>query len=129
MKIKKLHFLLNFTKAVGVIALTAFSLFFSNSSFAQNSSSNIETPLPKDPIVRGQVVNKSEGPVPGASILVKGTTTGTASDMNGFFELNLSIFTEKTITLVITYYDSTSIEVDVKIAKLPKDLGQIQFDK
>ncbi|MEB2784714.1 carboxypeptidase-like regulatory domain-containing protein [Algoriphagus persicinus] len=129
MKIKKLHFLLNFTKVVGVIALTAFSLFFSSSSFAQTTSSNVETPLSKDPIVRGQVVNKSEGPVPGAAILVKGTTTGTASDMNGFFELNLSIFTEKTITLVITYYDSTSIEVDVKIAKLPKDLGQIQFDK
>lgn len=129
MKIKKLNFLFHFTKAVGVIALTAFSLFLSSASSAQNSSSNVETPFPKDPIVRGQVVNKLENPVPGAAILVKGTTTGTAADMNGFFELDLSKFTDKTITLVITYYDSTSIEVEVKTAKLPKDLGQIQFDK
>lgn len=43
--------------------------------------------LPKPPtskLVRAQIVDKESIPVPGATVLVDGTTKGTVSDVNGF---------------------------------------------
>jgi len=40
--------------------------------------------------IRGQVFDENGEPLPGASIVVKGTTTGTVTDMDGSFSLNIS---------------------------------------
>lgn len=84
-------------------------------------------PPPHEPKVRGQIVNQDEKPVPGAAILVKGQTTGTASNVNGFFELNLSRFAGKDLTLTISFVNFTTKEVEIPWKKLPKDLGQIKL--
>ncbi len=39
--------------------------------------------------VKGQVTDDKGNPLPGASILVKGTGTGTNTDMNGNFTVNV----------------------------------------
>ena len=59
----------------GMVLLMLLSFLASGAMLAQNR-------------VTG-VVRDATGPLPGVNILVKGTTTGTASDENGAFELNL----------------------------------------
>lgn len=49
--------------------------------------------------VKGKVVDKSGEPVIGANVLIKGTTTGTVTDLDGNFSLNAA----PTASLVISY--------------------------
>lgn len=44
-------------------------------------------PMAKAVKVTGQVVDKSGEPLPGVSVILKGTTTGVATDVEGHFEL------------------------------------------
>ena len=81
---------------------------------------------PTKPIVKGQVIDEQEKAIPGATVIVKGTTVGTVSDINGFFSLDLSKFNEDQI-LVISYINRSQEEVKVELNKIPKDFGQIQL--
>lgn len=54
------------------------------SAFILNTGLNAQT---SEVVVRGVVVDNSGQPLPGASIVVEGTTTGTTSDMNGAFTI------------------------------------------
>ena len=61
--------------------------------------------------VRGKIIDNSTGePVPGVSILVKGTTTGTASDVDGNYQIDIS---EPNPTLIFSSIGFTSQEVIV----------------
>src|SRR5690606_30365541 len=42
-----------------------------------------------DRTIRGQVTDETATPLPGVSVLVKGTTTGTITDADGRFTLNV----------------------------------------
>lgn len=86
-------------------------------------------PPPTEPKVRGQVVDQNDKPIPGVAILVKNETTGTASDLNGFFELDLKKFVGKNVTLVFSYIDIPNKELVIEMEKLPKDYGQIKLAK
>ena len=86
-------------------SLLIIAFFFSGLMLAQNS-------------VSGIVVDGDTGTgLPGASIIVEGTTTGVSSDFNGRFTIN----TESGSTIVISYigYDSTEITVSESL-----DLGR-----
>lgn len=62
--------------------------------------------------VSGKVVSTEDGePLVGATIVVKGTTTGTISGTDGTFKLNLPAGSS---TLVVSYIGSPSIEVEAK---------------
>ncbi len=50
--------------------------------------------------IKGKVVDKTGESIIGANVVVKGTTTGVISDING----NFSIDAEKGSTLVISYH-------------------------
>lgn len=60
-------------------------------------------------IIKGQVVDVNGVPVIGASILVKGTTDGTITDIDGFFQLN-----NAKGTLVISYIGYKTQEIEIK---------------
>ncbi|NDE62675.1 MAG: SusC/RagA family TonB-linked outer membrane protein, partial [Cyclobacteriaceae bacterium] len=60
-------------------------------------------------IVTGTVVDETGAPLPGASILVKGTTTGTITDLDGKFSFDV----EPNAILVISYLGYSSKEVPV----------------
>ncbi|MFD2037331.1 SusC/RagA family TonB-linked outer membrane protein [Belliella marina] len=62
-------------------------------------------------VVTGTVTSEEDGlPIPGASIMVKGTTVGTATDLDGRFSLNIP---QGSNTLVVTFIGSVRQEVSI----------------
>lgn len=53
-----------------------------------------------DEVINGRVIDEVGQPVPGANVLVKGTTTGTTTDADGRFKLNVP---NREIILVISF--------------------------
>lgn len=71
------------------------------------SSADVEAPAPQT--VRGKIADAEGKPIPGASITIKGTKTGTAADAEG----NFSISVEDNATLIISAVGYTTQEVAV----------------
>ncbi|TMM57237.1 mucoidy inhibitor MuiA family protein [Maribacter algarum] len=76
-------------------------------------------------IVTGTVVDESGSPIPGANILIKGTTRGTQTDFDGHFSLNV----ENGKELVVSYIGSHSAELpiysSVMNVRLDEDISQL----
>lgn len=127
----KLTFL-SFPNSIGLAARTAFAtlaitvLLF---TAALTDATAQAFPPRTEAKVRGQVVDQNDKAIPGVAILVKNETTGTASDINGFFELDLKKFVGQKVTLVFSYIDIPSKELVIEMEKLPKDYGQIKLAK
>ncbi len=66
------------------------------SSYAQN-------------VVKGMVMDIADNPLPGVSVVVKGSTTGTTTDLDGRYSINVP----KNETLVFTYIGMVKLEVKV----------------
>ncbi len=62
--------------------------------------------------VRGNVTDRDSVPLPGVTVKIKGTTIGTASDMNGKFELMIP--ENQKVVLVFTFIGMKQIEKEVK---------------
>lgn len=60
--------------------------------------------------VKGVVIDNQDVPLPGVSILVKGSSAGTATDEDGRFQLNV----KPGANLILSYLGYTSIEVTAK---------------
>jgi TonB-linked SusC/RagA family outer membrane protein len=72
----------------------------------------IEEEIEQQATVTGQVVDAQTGEaLPGVNILIQGTSTGTSTDVDGSFQLNVSDLEQ---TLIITYigYDRLEISID-----------------
>lgn len=79
--------------------------------------------------VRGKVLDENNEPVIGATIRVKGTTQGVATDVDGMFRLQ-NIDGEGKITLLISYIGKKTIERDVEpgsntVFHLEEDAGMM----
>jgi len=61
-------------------------------------------------MVRGVVTDRGGETLPGVNVLIKGTTTGTVTDVNG----NFSITAEPDAVLIITYIGFNPLEVNVR---------------
>jgi TonB-dependent starch-binding outer membrane protein SusC len=82
-----------------VLLLGLSLLFAAVSAFAQSR------------VVTGTVTSGEDGlPIPGASVIVKGTTLGTATDLDGNFSLNVP---QENNTLVFSFVGSVTQEVNV----------------
>lgn len=64
--------------------------------------------------IRGRVINEMGEPLAGASVKVKGTDIGTATDANGYFSVNTNLNN----TLVISFVGYTPIEVVIRKQEL-----------
>lgn len=62
-------------------------------------------------IVNGNVVDQEGVPLPGATILEKGTTNGTQTDFDGNFSLNV---TDENAVLVISYIGFATVEIPIE---------------
>lgn len=70
-------------------------------------------------------VSDETGPLPGANVLVKGTTNGTQTDFDGKFSLNVS---EGSGTVVVSFVGYGNKEVSYTVASgETKDLGNIKL--
>lgn len=58
----------------------------------------------------GKVIDENEESIPGASVLVKGTSKGVATDLNGEFKLNLSEM-EKELEFSFIGYDKKEVNI------------------
>ena len=77
-------------------------LFFSSIAFAQQKA------------ISGKVTDVNSVPLPGATVLVKGTTTGVSTDFDG----NYSIKASKGSTLIISFVGYATKEVNVAEADI-----------
>lgn len=82
-----------------VLLLGLALLFATASAFAQGR------------VVTGTVTSGEDGlPIPGASVIVKGTTIGTATDLDGRYSLNVP---QENNTLVFSFVGSVTQEVNI----------------
>lgn len=61
--------------------------FFLSADFASASPGRHPAPatLQQDLVLKGKVIDGSGQPVPGAAVMIKGTNTGTVTDINGYY--------------------------------------------
>ncbi|WP_321436055.1 TonB-dependent receptor [uncultured Bacteroides sp.] len=72
--------------------------------------SNVSQPQQKGNLIKGQIVDEKGEPIIGASILEKGTTNGTITDIEGNFSLSVSGRSR----IVVSYIGYMSQEVEAK---------------
>ncbi len=68
-------------------------------------------------LVSGKVSDKQDGPIPGVTILVKGTTFGTITDMNGDYKLVVPSG-YKTLVFSFIGYQTTELQVSPEFANV-----------
>jgi TonB-linked SusC/RagA family outer membrane protein len=74
-------------------------------------------------VVSGKVTSSEDGsPIPGANVIVKGTTNGTTTDANGNFQISVS----PNATLVFSFIGFATIEMDA--ANLSEVNAQLAVD-
>ncbi|MDC0008281.1 mucoidy inhibitor MuiA family protein [bacterium] len=76
-------------------------------------------------MVTGTVVDESGLPLPGANILVKGTSNGTQTDFDGYFSLNVQNGQELEISYVGTHSKVIPIYTSVMNISLDEDASQL----
>ena len=84
----------------------AMSIFMSNALLAQFT-------------VSGKVTDPLDQPLIGVSILIKGTSTGTVSDIDGSFSLEAP---GESATLVLSYTGFKSVELEVNANSGPQNI-------
>lgn len=93
----------------GLFSTVIISSLLVGSSFPLMAENTEAKSIAQASIIKGQVVDVNGVPVIGASILVKGTTDGTITDIDGFFQLN-----NAKGTLVISYIGYKTQEIEIK---------------
>ena len=93
------HFLSRLKRCCKMFSLITLSFLLATFGYSQNSQ-----------VVKGKIVDEKNQPVVGASIVIKGQSTGVSSDNNGTFQINAS----PNSTLVITSVGYAAKEVPVK---------------
>lgn len=98
------------TRLLLKLGLVCFMIFLSRASFGLNVR-----PLPASSMIEsletvsGTVKDETGAPLPGAALLVKGTTIGTITDLDGKFSIDVA----KDAVLVISYLGYTPKEIIV----------------
>ncbi len=73
----------------------------------------------EEKVITGKILDEKGLGVPGVSILIRGTTTGTISDLDGSFKLKVSI--KDPFTLVFSFMGMKTQYIQIK----PKDVGGV----
>lgn len=92
----------------GLCVLTVALFFNAQVSFANNLALELETTLQS--IITGTVTDTNGAPLPGASVVVKGTTNGTQTDFDGNYTLN---DVAADAVLVFSYIGYSSQEIPI----------------
>ncbi|MCH7408273.1 TonB-dependent receptor [Belliella sp. DSM 111904] len=94
-----------------LVALGVNNTFNSTITYASNDSSHVIELKKRDVTVRGVVVSGTDQEqIPGVSVLVKGTTIGVATDIDGAFTINVP---DENSVLIFSFVGYKSQEVQV----------------
>ena len=85
-------------------------LTISDNSKLKNEHPAVQSHKKMDIAVKGKVVDEQNNPLPGVSILIKGSQSGTATDADGIFELSVP---NKEAVLIFSYVGFVPQEVAV----------------
>ena len=80
----------------------------------------------EDITIKGEVKDKEGKPIPGVSVILKGTTTGTITDMEGIFTLKN---TPNSVVLSFSMIGYEKKEVSVKISSIEACMIIVQLEK
>jgi len=80
-----------------------------NSSVIDNSIDNNQSII-QQITIKGKIIDKNNQPLPGVNIIIKGTNTGTISDKNGNFSIDVS---RDAKILVFTFVGMKTQEVEI----------------
>lgn len=109
---------IKFLWAIPAIAIIVFACAkpdYRNESDAENAVSQLKK---GEKVIRGMVVEDETGePLPGVSIVIKGTTTGTVSDRDGTFALN----TPENSEVVFSYIGKETVSMNTNSLKSGND--------
>ena len=105
-------------KRMTAVVLLTLSVFLTGEAFAQTT-------------VVGRVVDTNNVPLIGVNVVVKGTTTGTTTGIDGNYSINVG----ETQTLVFSYLGYTTVEevvgkrttINVKMAEEATQLGAVEI--
>jgi iron complex outermembrane receptor protein len=79
--------------------------------------------------VTGKVTDSKDGsPIPGVSVLVKGTSIGTVTDMNGNFKLSAPA-TAKTLVISYIGYDRKEVAISTSAMNISLDASATQLNE
>jgi TonB-dependent SusC/RagA subfamily outer membrane receptor len=86
--------------------------------------------LSQNRIVIGKVSSPSEGPLPGVSVLVRGTTIGTVTDANGLYNISVPSNSDSLVFSFIGYASQSQFignrtTIDVNLAVEAKQLSEV----
>ena len=62
-------------------------------------------------VITGHVMDESGDPLPGASVILKGTTTGTVTDLKGAFKLSIPATGHDTLMISFVGYETMTVPV------------------
>ncbi|SOE22900.1 TonB-linked outer membrane protein, SusC/RagA family [Spirosomataceae bacterium TFI 002] len=90
------------------LALTTITSFAKSGEKERPENRNSLSPL--EVKLTGKVTDENSEPIPGASVVIKGTNKGTITDLNGSFNLTAA---NSNVTLIISYIGYISQEIDL----------------
>lgn len=99
---------------VCVLGLSVAGTAISAEIMPENPDNNAAIAQQQGRLVKGVVTNKDGETIPGVSVLVKGTTTGIMTDVNGEFSLNVPTGTS---VLQFSFIGMQSREIDIPKSK------------
>lgn len=113
----------NSTKTVGfrsrVLILSLCALLsvtgMADATFAQNSQGKSVSSAPSNPriTIKGRITDDHDEPLPGANVLVKGTSIGTSADADGNYSLTFQRSPGKSDILIYSFIGTESKEFNV----------------
>lgn len=109
------------TKAVGlrflILSLSALLsvIGFGDIAFAQNNPGKSASGAPSNPriTIKGRITDDHDEPLPGANVLVKGTSIGTSADADGNYSLTFQRSPGKQDILIYSFIGTESKEYNV----------------
>ena len=88
---------------------------FTDTAFAQNSQGKGVSGAPANPriTIKGRITDDHDEPLPGANVLVKGTSIGTSADADGNYSLTFQRSPGKSDILIYSFIGTESKEYNV----------------
>ena len=118
-------------KFVRVVRICSFILFFSSMiMFAANSYTILNAAIHQQITITGTVSDVNGEPLPGVTVIIKGTTQGTATDASGAYSLQV---TNENAILVFSYIGFISQEttigarrsINITLSEESRELGEV----